>query len=531
MPRNIGPTLTTVVPARVPTPLLEGDPVTQLRRAMAKPNRFAVATPDEARHLAHVAAEALAQARGLRRDSPEQKVALQLVRSFLSHASAPRNRTLRHAAQVTFGSAVVRHDPPADIATLSRKSRLPQRPRLGNARPEPEPMAGEPHEVASRKWGPYGQYKTKPTDAWRQHVPAPADFKIKEIVSNGHRYYVGSFKSGKKQGTFGRFEIAWREDGTVFGLKKFTTELALYKPPKQDAAGRAVQRTATSKESEVLDELNAQHGLGADHAVHDVISIDGKMYGVVTAHVCSLHELIQVIPSQEHRVWVTKWALACLAKEVANLHLMHHKAHRDIKAGNALCTDDGRIILADFGAFLDLDPYDIDSPLSDRSNVSTYPGPETAPNRGLDMWAIGVTLLEIMNPSASKLLHYSHFKAAQRASYEAWWLTMANSDGSIDLSRMPPLPNPWTQVFWTWRETAPATLRLTLRGLLVPHEEGRSDLFDIMRTAVTTFEQDDRPITETQKLIADYAAASRQSQAVDILKKYAEWRQRTRYQA
>ena len=156
------------------------------------------------------------------------------------------------------------------------------------------------------------------------------------LGASGQCYVVSNTQ---RRGGYGKFRLALDEAGHAWAIKEYRSPMAHSRS----------NRPKVTPVSQIQSEVAMTSSVGNGLRIRDAIDIDGKIYTVMPLMAGDMAQLARegkIPPSA--RVEVARSVLRQLAAELLKLH-DHGFVHRDVKPGNALWTEDGRIVLADFG--------------------------------------------------------------------------------------------------------------------------------------------------------------------------------------
>jgi eukaryotic-like serine/threonine-protein kinase len=190
----------------------------------------------------------------------------------------------------------------------------------------------------------------------------------------------------------GSMGIVWAAHDEV--LRRDVAVKEVLRPPGMTDGEAEVLRERTMREARSVARLSHPNLV----TLHDVVQLDGDPYVVMElVPSASLADLIQL------RGPLTLEQGAAVADAVAAALASAHKAgitHRDVKPGNVLIADDGRIKLTDFGIARNV----ADATMTSRGimlGTPSFISPEVASGAELttaaDLWSLGATLWAAMS--------------------------------------------------------------------------------------------------------------------------------------
>ncbi len=204
---------------------------------------------------------------------------------------------------------------------------------------------------------------------------------------------AGRYRLGEEIGSGGMGRV-WRAHDERLDRDVAIKEIVLQSGNEEDAA---VARRRTLREARAAARLNHPGVV----AVYDVFEADGKPW-IVMEHVPSrsLKEVVQEDGPLEDR------QAAVIGLQILEALSAAHRAgvqHRDVKPANVLITEDGRVVLTDFGiATIEGDALVTSS---GQLHVSLdYMAPERAQEgqatEASDLWSLGATLYDAVEGHA-----------------------------------------------------------------------------------------------------------------------------------
>jgi hypothetical protein len=190
----------------------------------------------------------------------------------------------------------------------------------------------------------------------------------------------------------GSMGIVWAAHDEV--LRRDVAVKEVLRPPGTTDAEAEVLRERTLREARSVARLSHPNLV----TLHDVVQVDGDPYVVMElVPSSSLADLIRL------RGPLTLEQGAAVADAVAAALESAHRAgitHRDVKPGNVLIADDGRIKLTDFGIARNV----ADATMTSRGimlGTPSFIAPEVASGAALttaaDLWSLGATLWAAMS--------------------------------------------------------------------------------------------------------------------------------------
>jgi hypothetical protein len=217
----------------------------------------------------------------------------------------------------------------------------------------------------------------------RHNVPVPTDSEESRVVAGRYR-----LRSVLGSGSMGTVWSAYDE----FLLRPVAVkEIRL--PPGVTAGQAEELRERTLREARAIAVLSHPNVI----VLHDVARQDGEPF--VVMELLPSHSLAELI--REHGPLTVEQAAAVGDAVAAALEAAHAAGitHRDVKPGNVLVADDGRIKLTDFGI-----ARNVSEATMTRTGMTlgspAYIAPEVASGKavtpGADLWGLGATLFNAL---------------------------------------------------------------------------------------------------------------------------------------
>lgn len=205
-------------------------------------------------------------------------------------------------------------------------------------------------------------------------------------MTDGARLLAGRYRLESVLGRGGMGEV-WRAYDQTLGRLVAVKEVRF--PPELSPQERDILRRRVMREAS----LTARLSHSAISTVHDVVSEDGRPY--IVMELLRPHTLADEV--DEHGPLAPQ-RVAAIGLELLDALTVAHRervVHRDIKPGNVLVRDDGRVVLTDFGiAISDQDPGLTGTGILVGSPTFMSPerlrGEDVGP--AADLWSLGATL-------------------------------------------------------------------------------------------------------------------------------------------
>ncbi|MFH8371807.1 serine/threonine-protein kinase [Streptomyces sp. NPDC018031] len=225
-----------------------------------------------------------------------------------------------------------------------------------------------------------------------QHWPTAPSSGASSTPDHPHVVIEGRYELLEPIGSGGMGEV-WKAHDRR--LRRFVAIKGLLDRNAVAAGSQAAAMQRARREAEAIAKIEHPNVV----TVHDQVETDNQVWIVMKLHDAgSLADLLH-----KQRVLTVPKAADVGHQILQGLRAVHAASvlHRDVKPGNVLVRDDGHVILVDFG----IATFEGATPLTrSGSAIGTppYQAPElfsSGPSPASDLWALGVTLYEMVEGS------------------------------------------------------------------------------------------------------------------------------------
>ena len=249
------------------------------------------------------------------------------------------------------------------------------------------------------------------TGGSRIHLPAGAAPRSSILRGPMHEYVVSATQG---MGTAGKFRLAVHiQTGQLLAIKEWRSEDAPTDPEGDD------KKTEVSDRSTIYGELDASSlTIGTLHP-HEVIDVQGKLYGVMQLMDGDVLALSGARLSAAERAALGRQMVVHVTRDLAHLHA-HRRVHCDIKPDNIFWSRDGGFHLGDYGI---VEALDHTGSFHISGGTPGFYAPEyyeksLFATTAADMWSLGRAYAELMLPDQDPFNLHDWEQGVQSSAYQ-----------------------------------------------------------------------------------------------------------------
>ena len=300
--------------------------------------------------------------------------------------------------------------------------------------------------------------------------------KVSHIKGGEGREYIIS--NTVHRGSFGKFRYALDEEGKRWAVKEFRSEYARHK---------SNPKTAVTNMEAILAEIEVMAKVGGDFAIRDSINIKGKVYALMPIMEGEMGDHVQNIPEKERSV-VARSVFRQMATDLLRCQRKGF-IHRDVKPGNVLWSDKGKVVVSDYG--LAVPKPKLGERLQASAGTLCYMAPEMFEEYGYgvkaDVWSLGVSVAEVLvdwdeSPFfPPRGVAPREWCAENFRQYGKWREEVTGTGGKISIEEVGKKSTPFDRYFKRLNSVDSALCEYLLNKVLTKEAIHRAMLRDIVR--------------------------------------------------